>query len=69
MKYGVESHVNIPAGCPVVLRLLQKVRVRLSVIERSQRRFLSLKIVEPSLEGENAEVRPAEATSGEDVDL
>ncbi|KAI6204864.1 Ribonuclease B and Ribonuclease II R domain containing protein [Aphelenchoides besseyi] len=61
-EYGVESIVEYPPENTTKLRLFQKVRVRLAVTERNQRRFLDMEILEPRLGNATGEALPEEGT-------
>ncbi|KAI6210099.1 RNB domain-containing protein [Aphelenchoides besseyi] len=61
MDYGATSTVKYPPNCNVKLQLMQKVRVRLSVQEINERRFINMEILDPPLHNENAEVEPDES--------
>ncbi|CAD5230545.1 unnamed protein product [Bursaphelenchus okinawaensis] len=60
-KYGVDSVVEFPLNCTVKLSLFQKVRVRLSVEENNQRRFLRMQIIDPELTEGSGDAEPTES--------
>ncbi|CAD5233492.1 unnamed protein product [Bursaphelenchus xylophilus] len=60
-KYGVDSVVEFPPGCNVKLALFQKVKVRLSVEETNQRRFLRMQIIDPDLAEGAGDAEPTES--------
>jgi exoribonuclease R len=59
-KYGVETIVEFPPNCTVKLNLFQKVKVKLAVVEKNQRRMLNMEIIEPKISAESAEVEASE---------
>lgn len=59
-KYGVETIVEFPDSCKVKLSLFQKIKVRLNVKEKNQRRSLSMEIIDPKISSDVAEIELAE---------